>query len=135
MKLHELKPAAGARKARMRIGRGPGSGTGKTAGKGHKGQKSRSGYSRRWGFEGGQMPQQRRLPNFGFTSRSAPFSAEVRLSELVKVDAEVVDAASLKAARVVDRRARRIKIIASGSVDKAFNIKGVKVTKGARSCI
>ena len=135
MLLNDISAGDGARTNRKRVGRGMGSGLGKTAGRGHKGHKARSGGSRKAGFEGGQMPQQRRLPKFGFTSRSAPFSAEVRLSELAKVDADVVDAASLKAARVVDRRARKIKIIASGSIDKAFNIKGVKVTKGAREAI
>jgi len=135
MLLNDISAGDGARTNRKRVGRGMGSGLGKTAGRGHKGHKARSGGSRKAGFEGGQMPQQRRLPKFGFTSRGAQFNAEVRLSELAKVDADVVDAASLKAARVIDRRARRIKIIASGSVDKAFNIKGIKVTKGAREAI
>lgn len=135
MLLNDINAGDGARTNRKRVGRGMGSGLGKTAGRGHKGHKARSGGSRKAGFEGGQMPQQRRLPKFGFTSRSAPFNAEVRLSELAKVDADVVDAQSLKAARVVGRRVQRIKIIASGSVDKAFSIKGVKVTKGAREAI
>ena len=135
MFLNDLSAGEGARTNRKRVGRGIGSGLGKTAGRGHKGHKARSGGSRKAGFEGGQMPLQRRLPKFGFTSRSSQFNAEVRLSELVKVSSEIVDAQSLKAARVVDRRAQTIKIIASGSVDKAFNIKGIKVTKGARAAI
>lgn len=135
MLLNDISAGDGARTNRKRVGRGMGSGLGKTGGRGHKGHKARSGGSRKAGFEGGQMPLQRRLPKFGFTSRTAPFNAEVRLSELAKVDGDVVDAESLKAARVVDRRARKIKIIASGSVGKAFNIKGVKVTKGAREAI
>ena len=135
MLLNDISAGEGARTNRKRVGRGIGSGLGKTAGRGHKGHKARSGGSRKAGFEGGQMPQQRRLPKFGFRSRMAPFSAEVRLGELSKVTADVVDAQSLKAARVVDQRAQRIKIIASGSIDRAFNIKGVKVTKGARAAI
>jgi large subunit ribosomal protein L15 len=135
MLLNDISAAAGARTTRKRVGRGIGSGLGKTAGRGHKGHKARSGGNRRAGFEGGQMPQQRRLPKFGFASRMAPFNAQVRLGELAKVSADVIDAQSLKAARIVDRRAQRIKIIASGSVDKAFNIKGIKVTRGARAAI
>ena len=135
MLLNDISAGEGARTVRKRVGRGIGSGLGKTAGRGHKGHKSRSGGRRKAGFEGGQMPLQRRLPKFGFTSRMAPFNAEVRLGELAKVAADLIDAESLKAAGVVDRRAQRIKIIASGSVDKAFNIKGVGVTKGARAAI
>ena len=135
MLLNDISAGEGARTNRKRVGRGIGSGLGKTAGRGHKGHKARSGGRRKAGFEGGQMPQQRRLPKFGFTSRNGQFNAEVRLSELVKVTGELVDAQSLKAADVVDRRAQSIKIIASGSVDKAFKIKGVKVTKGARVAI
>ena len=135
MLLNDISAGEGARTKRKRVGRGIGSGLGKTAGRGHKGHKARSGGSRKAGFEGGQMPQQRRLPKFGFSSRTARFSVEVRLGELAKVAAEIVDAQSLKAARVVDRRAQRIKIIASGSVEKAFNIKGISVTKGARVAI
>jgi large subunit ribosomal protein L15 len=135
MFLNDISAGEGARTNRKRVGRGIGSGLGKTAGRGHKGHKARSGGSRKAGFEGGQMPLQRRLPKFGFTSRSSQFNAEVRLSELAKVSSDVIDAQSLKAAGVVDRRAQSIKIIASGSVDKALSIKGIKVTKGARSAI
>ena len=135
MLLNDISAGEGARTNRKRVGRGIGSGLGKTAGRGHKGHKARSGGSRKAGFEGGQMPLQRRLPKLGFTSRTAPFNAEVRLSELAKVTSDVIDAESLKTARVVDRRAQRIKIIASGSVDKAFTVKGLSVTKGTRAAI
>ena len=135
MLLNDISAGEGARTNRKRVGRGIGSGLGKTAGRGHKGHKARSGGRRKAGFEGGQMPLQRRLPKFGFTSRMAPFNAEVRLGELAKAKADIIDAQALKAAGIVDRRAQRIKIIASGSVDKAFNVKGVRVTKGARAAI
>lgn len=135
MELNDISSPEGARPTRKRVGRGIGSGLGKTGGRGHKGHKARSGGSRKAGFEGGQMPLQRRLPKFGFNSRMAPFSAEVRLSELAKVDTDVIDMDSLKAAGIVDRRAQRIKIILSGEVDKAFTVSGVKVTKGAKAAI
>ncbi|MBA1148894.1 50S ribosomal protein L15 [Ectothiorhodospiraceae bacterium WFHF3C12] len=135
MRLNTLKPADGSRPERNRVGRGSASGNGKTAGRGHKGQHSRSGGFHKVGFEGGQMPLQRRVPKFGFRSRKGRFAAEVRLSELKYVEGDVVDLASLKAADVVDRQAKTAKIIASGEVDKAVTVKGVGVTKGARAAI
>lgn len=135
MKLNTLKPADGSRKARTRVGRGIGSGLGKTAGRGHKGQHARkSGFNKR-GFEGGQMPMQRRLPKFGFTSRIGRRTAEVRLSELAKVEGNVVDLLTLKAANIIDAQTLQAKIILSGSVSKAVTVKGVGVTKGAREAI
>lgn len=135
MQLNTIKPAEGSKKAAKRVGRGIGSGLGKTSGRGHKGQKSRSGGFTKIGFEGGQMPLQRRLPKVGFTSRSAGESAEVRLSELARVDASVVDLEALINADVVPAVTKKAKIIASGEISKAVNIKGVKVTPGARKAI
>lgn len=135
MRLNNIGPGKGARFKAKRVGRGIGSGLGKTAGRGHKGHKARSGGGRKAGFEGGQMPLQRRLPKFGFTSRTAAFSAEVRLDALARVDADVVDADTLKAAGLVQRRADRIKIIASGTLSKAVKVRGVSVTRGARAAI
>lgn len=134
MRLNDIKPAAGSRKAAKRVGRGVGSGLGKTAGRGHKGQHSRSGGYHKVGFEGGQMPLQRRLPKFGFKSRKGRFYAEVRLAELAKVEGDV-DLASLKAAKVVPQQARTVKVIASGTLDKPVTVRGVGVTKGARAAI
>ena len=133
MRLNTLQPAAGSRPARKRRGRGIGSTLGKTCGRGHKGQKSRSGGMPKIGFEGGQMPLQRRLPKVGFTARKSRFYAEVRLSELAKVEGNVVDILSLKKANVVAENAKTIKIFASGEVDKAYTVQGVRVTKGARA--
>jgi len=135
MHLNTLQPAAGSKKNGKRVGRGIGSGTGKTCGRGHKGQKSRSGGFSKVGFEGGQMPLQRRLPKVGFASRSAKLSAEVRLYELTKVDADVIDLASLIAADVVPAKTQKAKVIASGEITKAVNLKGIKVTPGARKAI
>lgn len=138
MRLNDLKPAAGARKTRKRVGRGAGSGLGKTAGKGQKGQKSRSGGSVAPGFEGGQMPLQRRLPKFGFASRKAPFNGEVKVGALASVEAETIDLASLKSAGLIGRRIKRVKIIAGGELDKAVTVaaaEGLGVTKGARAVI
>jgi large subunit ribosomal protein L15 len=135
MHLNTLQPAPGSKKNGKRVGRGIGSGTGKTCGRGHKGQKSRSGGFSKVGFEGGQMPLQRRLPKVGFASRSAKLSAEVRLSELSKVDADVIDLAALIKADVVPARTLKAKVIASGEVTKAVNLKGIKVTPGARTAI
>jgi len=135
MRLNTLKPAEGARRERDRVGRGASSGNGKTAGRGHKGQHSRSGGFHKVGFEGGQMPLQRRVPKFGFRSRKARFAAEVRLSELKYVDGGVVDLASLKAANVIAQDAKTAKIIASGEVGVAVTVKGVAATKGARAAI
>ena len=135
MRLNLLKAADGSRPEGKRVGRGIGSGLGKTAGRGHKGQKSRSGGFTKVGFEGGQMPLQRRVPKFGFKSRKSLVTAEVRLSELAKVNGDVVDLGSLKAADVVPTRARYAKIILSGAVDRAVTVKGLRVTKGARAAI
>lgn len=135
MKLNTLQPAAGSRPARTRVGRGIGSGLGKTAGRGHKGQKSRAGGFHKVGFEGGQMPLQRRLPKMGFISRIGARTAEVRLDELAKVEGEVISLASLKAANVIPTRTIQAKVILSGKVEKAFTIQGVGVTKGAKSAI
>lgn len=135
MKLNTLRPAAGAKHAEKRVGRGIGSGLGKTGGRGHKGLKSRSGGSVKPGFEGGQMPLQRRLPKFGFTSAKSLVSEEVRLSELAKVNVDVVDLAALKQANVIKDDTRFAKIVLSGELDKAVTIRGLKVTKGARSAI
>ena len=135
MRLNNLQPADGAKRDRKRPGRGIGSGLGKTGGRGHKGQKSRSGGFQKVGFEGGQMPLQRRLPKVGFQSRVGRFVAEIRLSELGKVPADVIDLAALQAADLVSANVRRAKVIASGSIDKAVTLKGLGVTKGARAAI
>jgi large subunit ribosomal protein L15 len=135
MHLNELHPGAGARKAGKRLGRGAGSGVGKTGGRGHKGQRSRSGGHSVVGFEGGQMPLQRRLPKFGFTSRKARFNGEVRVGDLGMVDAEIIDMGVLKAAKIVAKRVKRAKIIAAGKLDKAVIVKGISVTRGARAAI
>mgnify|MGYP005860167701 FL=1 len=135
MRLNTLKPAAGAKKVGKRLGRGIGSGLGKTSGRGHKGQKARAGGFHKVGFEGGQMPLQRRLPKIGFRSQKAADSAEVRLHELAKVEGDVVDLLALKAANIVGQEIKRVKVIASGSVEKAVTVKGVAVTKGARAAI
>ncbi|MFK0570042.1 50S ribosomal protein L15 [Endozoicomonas sp.] len=135
MHLNTLSPADGSRKEGKRVGRGIGSGHGKTCGRGHKGQKARSGGSVKPGFEGGQQPLQRRLPKFGFTSRKARFSAEIRLHELSKVEADVIDLAALKAADLVGGSIQRAKVVLSGELAKAVTIKGLAVTKGARAAI
>lgn len=135
MRLNTLKPAAGSRKAATRVGRGVGSGSGKTCGRGHKGQKSRSGGFHKTGFEGGQMPLQRRLPKVGFASRKARFSDEVRLHELGGLDADVIDLQALIDASVVSRQTKEVKVIVSGEIDKAVKLKGIRVTKGARTAI
>ncbi|HCH25299.1 MAG TPA: 50S ribosomal protein L15 [Oceanospirillaceae bacterium] len=135
MRLNTLSPAEGATHAPKRVGRGIGSGLGKTCGRGHKGQKSRSGGSVKPGFEGGQMPLQRRLPKFGFTSRKAAFVAEVRLNELAKVNADVIDLAALKAADIVNDSMKEAKVILSGEITKAVTVKGMRVTKGAQAAI
>jgi large subunit ribosomal protein L15 len=135
MRLNSLKPAAGSRKPGKRVGRGIGSGHGKTCGRGHKGQKSRSGGFHKVGFEGGQMPLQRRLPKVGFTSRKSRFVSELRLHELGLVSADVIDLDALKQDNLVSRSVKRVKVIASGSIDKAVKLKGIQVTKGARAAI
>lgn len=135
MYLNTLKPAPGSTKATKRVGRGIGSGLGKTCGRGHKGQKSRSGGQPPIGFEGGQMPLQRRLPKFGFTARKSRFSAEVRLSELSAIEADVIDLNALIAANVVPAQTRQAKVFLSGEVSKAVTLKGVKASKGAKAAI
>lgn len=135
MRLNTLSPAAGSKQAPKRVGRGIGSGLGKTGGRGHKGLKSRSGGSVKPGFEGGQMPIQRRLPKFGFTSRKAPYRAEIRLNELAKVEAEVIDLAALEQANIITRGIKEAKVILSGELTKAVTVKGLKVTKGAKAAI
>ena len=135
MRLNTLKPAPGSKKSRMRVGRGIGSGKGKTAGRGHKGQKARSGGYHKVGFEGGQMPFQRRLPKRGFTSLSRDAVAEVRLSDLQKMKADKIDLAALKAEGVVDRRAAGAKVILSGALSRKLAVSGVGVTKGAKAAI
>jgi len=135
MQLNDLSPAPGSTKARKRVGRGIGSGWGKTCGTGHKGQKSRSGGTVKPGFEGGQMPLQMRLPKFGFSSRVGRVTAEVRTSELNKVAGEVVDLESLRKAGVINSSVKRVKIMLSGDVSKAVTIQGLGVTKGAKAAI
>ncbi len=135
MRLNTLSPAPGARKNTKRVGRGIGSGHGKTAGRGHKGQKSRSGGSVRPGFEGGQMPLQKRLPKYGFSSRIARTTAQIRVSELNAIAAEVVDLEALKAADLVKDNVTRARVFLSGELDKAVTVKGLAVTKGAREAI
>ncbi|MCE9680169.1 50S ribosomal protein L15 [Shewanella sp. AS1] len=135
MKLNTLSPAAGSKSAAKRVGRGIGSGLGKTAGRGHKGQKSRSGGGVRVGFEGGQMPLKIRLPKFGFTSRKALVTAEIRVSELAKVNGDVVDLNALKDANLVTRNIQFAKVVLSGTIERPVTVKGLKVTKGARAAI
>ncbi len=135
MRLNTLKPAAGSRPDAKRVGRGIGSGLGKTAGRGHKGQKSRSGGFHKIGFEGGQMPLQRRLPKVGFTSRKSLVTEEVRLHELAAVEDGAVDLDSLKAAGILKQSTLFAKIIASGEISQAVTVKGLRVTKGARAAI
>ena len=135
MELNTIKPAAGSKKNRRRVGRGGGSGLGKTAGRGHKGQKARAGGYHKVGFEGGQMPLHRRLPKRGFTSPTRGLTAEVRLDDLQKMAATDIDLAALKAAGVVRRDALGAKVILSGKLERKVSLKGIKVTKGARAAI
>lgn len=135
MKLNDLKPDAGSRPSAKRVGRGIGSGLGKTCGRGHKGQKSRSGGFHKVGFEGGQMPLQRRLPKVGFRSRKAATRAEVRLNELALVEGDTIDLAALLNAGIINRSICSAKIIASGEITKAVTVSGLGVTKGARAAI
>ena len=135
MELNTIKPADGSRPNRRRVGRGIGSGLGKTAGRGHKGQKSRAGGYHKVGFEGGQMPLQRRMPKVGFRSAIKATRAEVRLDELAKVEAAVIDLAALKAANVVPMHTEVAKVVLSGEIKKAVTLKGVGVTKGAKAAI
>lgn len=133
MHLHTLQPARGAKQKKTRVGRGMGSGLGKTCGRGHKGAKSRSGYKRKSGFEGGQLPLQRRLPKFGFKSLRA--TAEIRLGDLNKVKAERIDLAALKQARLVKSNIKRAKIILAGKLAKAITLVNIKATAGACKAI
>ena len=135
MQLNTLKPGAGSRSPSKRVGRGMGSGTGKTCGRRHKGQKSRSGGTVRPGFEGGQQPLQMRLPKFGFNSAKARITAEVTLSEVASVEADVVDVQALIDADLLKGTMKRAKVILSGNIDKAVKLKGIRATKGARAAI
>ena len=135
MRLNTLRPAPGSRRAAKRVGRGIGSGMGKTAGRGHKGQKSRSGGTVAPGFEGGQMPLQKRLPKYGFTSRIARTTAQVRLGELNKVTGNVVDLQALKDADVIRDDVRRVRVFLSGEFGRAVTLKGIAASKGAREAI
>jgi large subunit ribosomal protein L15 len=135
MELNTLKPAEGSTHAKRRVGRGIGSGLGKTAGRGHKGQHSRSGGYKKVGFEGGQMPLQRRLPKRGFISLSRRDTAEVRLSDLARIAVDEIDILVLKQTGVVPATAKTAKVILSGKLDKAVKLKGIAATKGARAAI
>lgn len=135
MHLNTLQPAVGAKKKAVRVGRGIGSGLGKTCGRGHKGQHARAGGYHKVGFEGGQMPLQRRLPKFGFKSRKSLVTAEIRLHELTKIDGDKIDFNSLKEANLINGKIKRVKIIASGELTKPVVIVGIPVTAGARKII
>jgi large subunit ribosomal protein L15 len=136
MRLNTLRPAIGAKKKAKRLGRGIGSGKGKTCGCGHKGQTARSGYSKKMGFEGGQSPLQRRLPKFGFKSLNLAFNAEVRLHELNKLNSgQIVDIKTLREANLIGARIKKVKIILSGKLTQAVTLKGISVTSGARKAI
>jgi large subunit ribosomal protein L15 len=135
MELNTIKPAAGSKKAKRRVGRGIGSGLGKTAGRGHKGQKSRAGGFHKVGFEGGQMPLQRRLPKRGFLAVTIDKAAEVRSGDLAKVGADAIDLEGLKKAGLIPGGASRAKIILAGKVDKKFSVSGVAASKGAKAAI
>ena len=135
MRLNTLKPAKGSKSDRKRVGRGIGSGDGKTAGRGHKGQRSRSGGYHKVGFEGGQMPLQRRLPKVGFQSRKAGETAEVRLYQLTSLTEKVIDLALLQEKGIVGKKARRAKVINTGAVERKLTLKGLAVTKGAVKAI
>jgi len=135
MQLNTLKPAEGSTSVRKRVGRGQGSGWGKMGGRGHKGQKSRSGGMPKIGFEGGQMPLQKRLPKVGFSSRKSAYATEIRLDVLVKIDAEVIDLASLKAADIIGEKIKVVKVVKSGELTKAVKLSGIKATAGAKAAI
>jgi large subunit ribosomal protein L15 len=135
MRLNSLSPAPGAKQATKRLGRGIGSGLGKTSGKGHKGQKARAGGTVRRGFEGGQTPLHRRLPKFGFTSQKSLLTDEVRLSSLNRLTDTLIDLDCLKNANLIDRNIKFVKIIASGKIDRAITIRGLRSTKGAKAAI
>lgn len=135
MKLNTIQPAEGSKRSKMRVARGIGSGYGKTAGRGHKGQKSRSGGFHKVGFEGGQMPLQRRLPKRGFKSKMALFRDEVRLSELNALPVVEIDVLSLKQAGIISGKIKDVRVIKAGEITKAINLKGIAVTKGAKEAI
>jgi large subunit ribosomal protein L15 len=135
MRLNQIKPAAGSKHARKRVGRGIGSGLGKTSGRGHKGQKARSGGFHKVGFEGGQMPMHRRLPKRGFISRTAGDTVEVRLSSLDRLPVEDIDLLVLKQAGVVPNASRAVKVILAGEIKRKVKLRGLQVTKGARAAI
>jgi len=135
MQLNTIKPAAGAKHAKRRVGRGIGSGLGKTAGRGHKGQKSRAGGFHKVGFEGGQMPLHRRLPKRGFKSLALPFNAEINLSDLNALAGDEIDLLTLKAVGLVSDLTKSVKVILSGSISRKITLKGVAATKGAKAAI
>jgi large subunit ribosomal protein L15 len=135
MQLNTIKPADGAKKERRRVGRGIGSGLGKTAGRGHKGQKSRTGGFHKVGFEGGQMPLQRRLPKRGFKSMTKANTARIRTSELLELDADVIDLLALKEAKLVSGSVKAAKVYLSGELTKKVSVQGLLLTKGARAAI
>ncbi|HKJ18539.1 MAG TPA: 50S ribosomal protein L15 [Xanthomonadales bacterium] len=135
MKMNELSPAAGSKKNRKRAGRGIGSGLGKTAGRGHKGQKARSGGQTKVGFEGGQMPLQRRLPKRGFASRTARYNAEIRLYHIEAMKSDVIDLETLRAEKLINHEIRKVKVINTGELTRAVTVKGLGVTAGARAVI
>lgn len=135
MRLNDISPAPGSTKDKKRLGRGIGSGLGKTGGRGHKGLKARSGGTVKPGFEGGQMPLQKRLPKYGFSSRISRVTAEIRLSELNAVEADVIDIEALLKADVINANVKRAKVFLSGEIKKAVTLKGLSVTKGAKAAI
>ncbi len=135
MQLNTIKPAEGSKKNRRRVGRGIGSGLGKTAGRGHKGQKSRSGGFHKVGFEGGQMPLQRRLPKRGFKSLATPYKAEVRLSDLNNLPVDEIDVLALKQAGLISELARVVRVIKAGEISKKVTLRGLIATKGAKAAI
>ena len=135
MRLNNIKPADGHKHRARRVGRGIGSGLGKTCGRGHKGQKSRSGGSVRPGFEGGQMPLQRRLPKYGFTSRIGRVSDQIRVGELANIESDVIDLAAIKAAGLVNSNILQVKVFLQGEINKAVTVKGLRVSAGARAAI
>lgn len=135
MLLNDISPAFGSKKAKKRLGRGIGSGCGKTAGRGHKGQRARAGGYHKIGFEGGQMPIQRRLPKFGFVSRQAKVTEEIRLNDLNKISADVIDLAALKAAKLINASIEVAKVFLAGEIKKPVILRGIKVTAGAKKAI
>jgi|TARA_B100000767_G_scaffold272610_1_gene300689 large subunit ribosomal protein L15 len=135
MRLNTIKPADGHKHRARRVGRGIGSGLGKTCGRGHKGQKSRSGGSVRPGFEGGQMPLQKRLPKYGFTSRIGRVSDQIRVGELANIKADIIDLAAIKSAGLVNNNILQVKVFLQGEINKAVTVKGLRVSAGARAAI